>query len=248
MEMDHGGAGARCRSASPRSRRRPRTCSRATRSRGRTTARAPHTVTADDGSVRLGRAGRRPTFHMRFDDGRRGALLLPPALVHARRDRRPPRCCSTRRATRTTAPGAPVRVRRALGAARRGTDVRIEADRRRRLQRRGATTVADDGTFKATVHARHERDVPRRRRRRRQPAGALLVLDRTVTATASTKARRATVRARVTPASPGATVVLQLRLRERFGWWPVARAQGGPRRPRDARRAGAAGRCPRAWS
>jgi plastocyanin len=27
------------------------------------------------------------------------------------------------------------------------------------------------------------------------------------------------------PASPGANVVLQLRLRERFGWWPVARAR-----------------------
>jgi hypothetical protein len=27
------------------------------------------------------------------------------------------------------------------------------------------------------------------------------------------------------PASPGARVVLQLRLRERFGWWPVARAR-----------------------
>jgi hypothetical protein len=27
------------------------------------------------------------------------------------------------------------------------------------------------------------------------------------------------------PATPGARVVLQLRLRERFGWWPVARAR-----------------------
>lgn len=33
------------------------------------------------------------------------------------------------------------------------------------------------------------------------------------------------------PATPGARVVLQLRLRERFGWWPVARARldGGSR-------------------
>ena len=31
------------------------------------------------------------------------------------------------------------------------------------------------------------------------------------------------VRAR--PASPGTRVVLELRLRERFGWWPVARAR-----------------------
>jgi hypothetical protein len=31
------------------------------------------------------------------------------------------------------------------------------------------------------------------------------------------------VRAR--PASPGTRVVLQLKLRERFGWWPAARAR-----------------------
>ena len=30
---------------------------------------------------------------------------------------------------------------------------------------------------------------------------------------------------RASPASPGARVVLQLKLRERFGWWPVARAR-----------------------
>ena len=27
------------------------------------------------------------------------------------------------------------------------------------------------------------------------------------------------------PSTPGARVVLQLKLRERFGWWPVARAR-----------------------
>ncbi len=30
---------------------------------------------------------------------------------------------------------------------------------------------------------------------------------------------------KASPASPGANVVLQLKLRERFGWWPVARAR-----------------------
>jgi hypothetical protein len=33
------------------------------------------------------------------------------------------------------------------------------------------------------------------------------------------------VSVQVTPADPGALVVLQLHLRERFGWWPVARAR-----------------------
>jgi plastocyanin len=35
----------------------------------------------------------------------------------------------------------------------------------------------------------------------------------------------AAVTASATPATPGARVVLQLKLRERFGWWPVARAR-----------------------
>jgi plastocyanin len=33
------------------------------------------------------------------------------------------------------------------------------------------------------------------------------------------------IHVKASPASPGANVVLQLRLRERFGWWPVARAR-----------------------
>jgi hypothetical protein len=52
----------------------------------------------------------------------------------------------------------------------------------------------------------------------------LRVLDRTVTARvlAPRPGRRWSVTAVVSPASPGAKVVLQLRLKERFGWWPVA--------------------------
>ncbi len=33
------------------------------------------------------------------------------------------------------------------------------------------------------------------------------------------------INVKASPASPGAPVVLQLRLRERFGWWPLARAR-----------------------
>ncbi len=33
------------------------------------------------------------------------------------------------------------------------------------------------------------------------------------------------INVRASPASPGANVVLQMKLRERFGWWPVARAR-----------------------
>ena len=42
---------------------------------------------------------------------------------------------------------------------------------------------------------------------------------------ARSRAGRKLIDVRASPASPGARVVLQLRLRERFGWWPVARAR-----------------------
>ncbi|MEA2479849.1 MAG: hypothetical protein QOJ07_1771, partial [Thermoleophilaceae bacterium] len=51
------------------------------------------------------------------------------------------------------------------------------------------------------------------------------VLDRRVSASAARHGRRIAVSARVAPAAPGAAVVLQLKLKERFGWWPVARAK-----------------------
>jgi hypothetical protein len=51
------------------------------------------------------------------------------------------------------------------------------------------------------------------------------VLDRHVSAAAARHGSRIAVAASVTPAAPGATVVLQLKLKERFGWWPVATAK-----------------------
>jgi len=51
------------------------------------------------------------------------------------------------------------------------------------------------------------------------------VLDRKVRASARARHGRVVVTARVAPASRGATVVLQYRLKERFGWWPVRSAR-----------------------
>jgi len=50
------------------------------------------------------------------------------------------------------------------------------------------------------------------------PPVRVLVFDRRV----SVHAHHGVVRARVRPASRGATVVLELHLRNRFGWWPVS--------------------------
>ena len=53
----------------------------------------------------------------------------------------------------------------------------------------------------------------------------VLALDRRVEASGHRRRGRIVVGTRVLPASAGATVVLQLHLRERFGWWPVQRTR-----------------------
>jgi hypothetical protein len=102
-----------------------------------------------------------------------------------------------------------------------GTAVTIEGDEGAGFHPVAQTTVADDGAFHAPV-------APAVTTTYRAVAGAeatppvhLLVLDRHVSATSRRRAGRTIVRVRVDPASPHATVVLQLHLRERFGWWPV---------------------------
>jgi hypothetical protein len=82
-------------------------------------------------------------------------------------------------------------------------------------------TVGADGAFTANV-------TPSATASYSAPGGntvRLDVLDRRVRASAVRHGRRIAVSAAVTPAAPGATAVIQLKLKERFGWWPVARAK-----------------------
>jgi plastocyanin len=85
-----------------------------------------------------------------------------------------------------------------------------------------STTVASGSRFTATVRPSGSTSYTAVAGADASPPVQVLVLDRKVKASA-TRARhgRALVRTRVLPASPGATVVLQLHLKERFGWWPV---------------------------
>jgi plastocyanin len=106
---------------------------------------------------------------------------------------------------RTADPALPVRVERSVD----GTHFTAVT--------RATPTASGDWT--ASVPARTTADY-----RAASDAGVseirrLLVSDRRV----KVHARRRRVAATVTPSDPYATVVLQQRLRERFGWWPVAR-------------------------
>lgn len=105
-----------------------------------------------------------------------------------------------------------------------GTPVSIQADTGSGFSEIGTTTVASDGTFSAAIAPTTTGSYRALVGSSTSPPVELLVLDRQITATA----RRNLVTVRVTPASPGATVVLQLHLRERFGWWPVRQVRIGP--------------------
>lgn len=86
-------------------------------------------------------------------------------------------------------------------------------------------TVDAAGAFHATVSPRTTTSFRAVSGAEASPPIQLLVLDRKVTASSRVHGRRAVVKTRVLPASHGATVVLQMHLKERFGWWPVRTAK-----------------------
>jgi hypothetical protein len=79
------------------------------------------------------------------------------------------------------------------------------------------TTVGVDGHFSVQVEPKGSGSYRAVSGEDTSPPVDLLVLDRSVSA--SVRGGRITVG--VSPASPGATVVLQLYLKEHFGWWPT---------------------------
>jgi plastocyanin len=179
----------------------------------------PHTVTATDGAFDSGRIFVTATFEQRFAAPGVFAYhcTLHPSMtgevdVYDLLLDHPVAPAGPRRAY-------PVRGRSALPS---GTPVTIEADMGAGFAPVAATSVADDGTFAASV-------VPSTTSALRAVAGTsasppvqLVVLDHSIKAKLRRlKGHRIQVDATVAPVAPGATVVLQLRLRERFGWWPT---------------------------
>ena len=119
--------------------------------------------------------------------------------------------------------GAPGRAYTLAGRAAlpAGTPVTIEGDPGTGFAAVGRTTVDAAGAFRAVVTPSAATSYRVVADGQTSPAVRLLVLDRHVTASAARQGGRTTVRVSVAPASPHARVVLQVHLRERFGWWPI---------------------------
>lgn len=100
-----------------------------------------------------------------------------------------------------------------------GSAVSIERDTGEGFAPVATATVDDGGAFVVRVQSAVTASYRAVAGGDASPVVRLLVVDRHVTA----RTRRGVVTTHVTPAARGATVVLQLRLRNRFGWWPVAR-------------------------
>jgi plastocyanin len=88
--------------------------------------------------------------------------------------------------------------------------------------RRVATTHADEGKFRAVVHPPANAAYRAIAGSDGSPTVGVEVSDRSEV---GVKVSRRRLRVHVDPANPGARVSLQFKLRERFGWWTVARAR-----------------------
>jgi plastocyanin len=85
-----------------------------------------------------------------------------------------------------------------------------------------ATAEARDGKFRATVHPPANASYRAISGADASQAVQVEVSDRSEV---SLRASRRSLRAHVDPANPGARMSLQFKLRERFGWWTVARSR-----------------------
>jgi plastocyanin len=181
-----------------------------------------HTVTAEDGSFDSGQIAAGSTYDRTFE--RPGPVPYYCRLHPAIRGSVDVRDVLLDTPAAPAAPGRPFPLT-GRAAAAPGTPVSLEADTGAGFRAVAGTEVTNDGGFALDV-------LPSTTATYRAVVGAaasapvrLIVLDRQVRAAATRGVRRTLITATVTPASPGATVVLQLRLRHRFGWWPVRRAK-----------------------
>ncbi len=164
-----------------------------------------HTVTSVDGSFASIRIVATDSFSHRFDTV--GAAAYYCSLHPAMRGEVDVYRALLDAPSYAAAPGRPY----LLTGRAAGTSVTIQPGGVK-------ANVAADGTFSALVRPVTSTSYTAVVDGDSSPPVQVLVLDRKVTASA----RGRTVTASVAPGTPGATVVLQMHLKEHFGWWPVA--------------------------
>jgi plastocyanin len=179
-----------------------------------------HNVNADDGSFASPRLFMSGTFDHRFDapgtyayycqlhPSMRGDVAVHRVLLDAAKE--------------PAAPGKPYALSGRAAVPEGGT-VSIEAGG----VVAATAKVAAGGAFTAMVTPRETTAYTAVVEGESAPPIQVIVLDRKVRATQTARGQRLSIDATVTPASKGATVVLQLRLKEHFGWWPVRVAKLG---------------------
>jgi plastocyanin len=114
----------------------------------------------------------------------------------------------------------PLHGRTALAAQ---TPLSVEADTGGGFRAVGSAQVAADGTFSTSVTPTDSGSYRVVAGADASPPVTLTVLNRSIRAWAVRRKQRISVGTEVLPSSRGAVVVLQMHLKERFGWWPVRR-------------------------
>jgi plastocyanin len=184
-----------------------------------------HTVSADDGAYdsgtlapnghfsRMFDATGTYTYHCRLHPYIRGEIDVHTLLMD--------------RPSQPAAPGHayPLHGRAALAA---GSALAVEFnDGSGTWQQVAQTSVDPDGTFTADVAPTVSGSYRAVAGGDESPPVDLVLLDRSVSASTRQVHGGSRISVGVAPASPGATVVLQLYLKDRFGWWPVAQQKLG---------------------
>jgi plastocyanin len=178
-----------------------------------------HTVTADDGSFDSGDLDPAASFTRLFDTagvfayhctkhaGMNGEIDVRPVILDTLPTAAVPAGDPVVFDGRTADASQPVRIERSTN----GGEFRTIA----------SVTPAADGTWKTSIPAQATGDY-----RAANDAGVsgtrhLIVSDRKIVL----RATRTGVAVTVTPALPYARIVLEQRVRERFGWWPLTRTR-----------------------
>jgi plastocyanin len=181
-----------------------------------------HTVTAEDGSFDSGRVNVNERFA--HDFGAAGAYPYYCRLHPTIRGEVDAHDLLLDPQPEAASPGRsfPLGGRAALPA---GSEVSVEGDSGSGYGPVASASVGEDGSFSVMVTPSWTTRYRAVHGSETSPPVDLIVTDHRVRATGVRHGRAVVVGATVSPPEHGMTVVLQVRSRERFGWWPTRRAR-----------------------